>query len=79
MAVTEALMSLFLKELVSVDRVLATVRRFRKAGLLDDPEGDDAENSIDQEEALLYWVEMCCQALKNRVAKEQEEEDEVIP
>ena len=63
MAVTEALMSLFLKELISVDRVVGVAK-----GLW--PESDATPS--DQEEALLAWVDSAAQALKKEIVKELE-------
>ena len=75
MAVTEALMSLFLKESVSTSRVLRTVRRMDKNskaldnGDLESSGGLDPD-SADPEEALLLWVSESCRAVKKKAMDE---------
>jgi hypothetical protein len=66
MAVTEALMSLFLKESVSTERVLATVRRLDKNKSYD---GGEFEG-LDPEEALMLWVGETCRAVKKKAEDE---------
>ena len=75
MAVTEALMSLFLKESVSTSRVLSTVRRMDKnSKALDngDLEGGGGldPDSADPEEALMLWVSESCRAVKKKAVDE---------
>ena len=72
MAVTEALMSLFLKESVSTSRVLSTVRRMDKnSKALDTSNGDDLDpDSADPEEALMLWVSESCRAVKKKAVDE---------
>ena len=72
MAVTEALMSLFLKESVSTSRVLSTVRRMDKnSKALDTSNGDDLDpDSADPEEALMLWVSESCRAVKKKAMDE---------
>ena len=80
MAVTEALMSLFLKESVSTSRVLRTVRRMDKnskaldtsnnGGDLEGGGGGLDPDSADPEEALLLWVSESCRAVKKKAMDE---------
>ena len=78
MAVTEALMSLFLKESVSTSRVLSTVRRMDKNSKALDTSsnnGGDLESgldpdSADPEEALMLWVSESCRAVKKKAMDE---------
>ena len=73
MAVTEALMSLFLKESVSTSRVLSTVRRMDKnSKALDngDLESGLDPDSADPEEALMLWVSESCRAVKKKAVDE---------
>ena len=72
MAVTEALMQLFVKEMVSLERVTSTVKRFSS---LDE---SGKEDPADQEEALLLWINKCGEALQKKAEKESKNEDEVI-
>ena len=60
MAVMEALMSLFVKEHVTPERVVSGIRRFSKMEAVPG----------DQEEALLMWINQSCQALRDRVDRE---------
>ena len=71
MAVTEALMALFLKESVSNERVLATIRR------LDKNKSFNTEDvtRLEPEEALMLWIKEAAIALKKSV---QEGGSEVI-
>ena len=75
MAVIEALMTLFIKELVTADRVVATIKRFETMKLTSDSAKDDGlDNDIpkpsDQAEALLLWVTRSGDALKQRIIDE---------
>ena len=75
MAVIEALMTLFIKELVTADRVVATIKRFETMKLTSDSAKDDGlDNDIpkpsDQGEALLLWVTRSGDALKQRIIDE---------
>ena len=84
MAVTEALMSLFLKESVSTSRVLSTVRRMDKNKTFDNNGGDlgggDLDNA-DPEEALMLWLSESCRAVKKKamdeVGKADKDSDQV--
>ena len=86
MAVTEALMSLFLKESVSTSRVLNTVRRMDKNKTFDSNGsgggdlGGDLDNA-DPEEALMLWVSESCRAVKKKamdeVGKADKDSDQV--
>ena len=69
MAVTEALMSLFLKELVATEKVLEVVRRLEKSFNLTET---NSASPTDQEEALLIWVNKCCQVVKKKAEGELE-------
>ena len=70
MAVTEALMQLFVKELVSIDRLTGSVKRF--AGW------DDKDQPADQEEALILWINKSAEALQKKAEHETKDEEEVI-
>ena len=63
MAVIEALMQLFIKEQVSVDRVLSTVKRFSAPV-------STSEAPTDPDSALLLWTKRCCEALKGSIENE---------
>ena len=63
MAVMEGIMSLFVKEVVSAEKVVAAIRRFAE---LDPTQTAPKE----PEEALLLWIAKACQALKKRIATE---------
>ena len=77
MAVIEAIMSLYVKETVSCDRVAATVQRF---GLRSGGGGISAEESLpsDSEEALLHWVAGSADALRERAAAELASDPEQV-
>ena len=81
MAVTEALMSLFLKESVSTSRVLSTVRRMDKNKSFDDRGDLDNLDNADPEEALMLWVSESCRAVKKKamdeVGKADKDSDQV--
>ena len=81
MAVTEALMSLFLKESVSPARVLSTVRRMDKNKSFD--EDGDLVTSGDPEEALMLWVSESCRAVRKKaldeVKADKNDADQVRP
>jgi len=71
MAVMEAIMNLFVKEVASAERIVSAVRRFS------DPTDPLVATSLQQtpkdaEQALLLWISMSCQALKKRLAAEAE-------
>ena len=75
MAVTEGLMSLFIKEMVTADRVVSTIKRFGHLKLTSDSAKDDAldndtQKPSDQEEALLLWITRSGDALKPRIIDE---------
>ena len=63
MAVIEALMQLFIKEQVSVERVLNTVKRFSAPV-------STSEAPTDPDSALLLWTKRCCESLKLRIEDE---------
>ena len=63
MAVIEALMQLFIKEQVSVERVLNTVNRFSAPV-------STSEAPTDPDSALLLWTKRCCESLKLRIEDE---------
>ena len=76
MAVTEALMQLFIKEQVTADRVVSTIKRFSSninltSESTDRGGGENIDNEIpkpsNQEEALLLWVTRCGDALKQKI------------
>jgi len=68
MAVIEALMQLFIKEQVAVDRVLNTVKRFSAPV-------STSEAPTDPDSALLLWSKRCCEALKLKIENEAEESE----
>uniref|UniRef100_A0A0K2TD42 Patronin n=1 Tax=Lepeophtheirus salmonis TaxID=72036 RepID=A0A0K2TD42_LEPSM len=63
MAVTEAVMSLFIKEAVSLECIQSATRRI----LCNEK---DVTPSNDQEESLLNWVNACCIALKHQAEED---------
>lgn len=63
MAVIEALMQLFIKEQVSVDKVLSTVKRFSAPV-------STSEAPTDPDSALLLWAKRCGESLKLRIEAE---------
>ncbi|XP_025830608.1 patronin isoform X4 [Agrilus planipennis] len=63
MAVIEAIMLLYAKEVVSPDRVLAAVQRFNQR------KTSSPEN---YEQGLLLWITHGCEALKKRIEQETE-------
>lgn len=64
MAVMEGIMNLFVKEVVSADKVVASIRRFADLDSLQTPPPKDAE------QALLLWITKACQAFKKRLTTE---------
>lgn len=78
MAVIEALMTLFIKELVTADRVVTTIKRFEN---LKSDSTKDIDNDIpkpsDQGEALLFWITRSGDLLKERIIEELGESGEV--
>lgn len=64
MAVIEMIMSLYTKEVVTSDRVLAAVQRFSHG---EHPAPHVPENN---EQALLLWVCHACEALRKRIEQE---------
>ena len=80
MAVIEALMSLFIKELVTADRVVSTIKRFENLKSLSDSTKDidnDIPKPSDQGEALLLWVTRSGDVLKQRIISELGESGEI--
>ena len=63
MAVIEAIMILYAKEVVAPDRVLAAVHRFNH-GQNTTPAPEN------HEQGLLLWVSHACNALKKRIDQE---------
>ena len=72
MAVIEALMQLFIKESVSLDKMRNVVKRFAS---LDE---SGKENPADQEEALLLWINKSAETLQKKAEKEAKSDEEVI-
>ncbi|XP_069685522.1 patronin isoform X3 [Periplaneta americana] len=70
MAVIEAIMVLYAKEVVTPDRVLAAIQRFSHSRTAS-PEPLPA----DHEEGLLLWVNKACSALKQRIEQELDQGD----
>ena len=71
MAVIEALMQLFIKEQVSVERVLNTVKRFSAPV-------STSEAPTDPDSALLLWTKRCCESLKLRIEEEHKNNGEEV-
>jgi hypothetical protein len=70
MAVIEAIMVLYAKEVVTPDRVLAAIQRFSHS------RGASSEPlPADHEEGLVLWVNKACSALKQRVEQELQQVD----
>ena len=71
MAVIEALMALFIKEQVTADRVVTTIKRFENLKSNSDSTKDnDIPKPSDQGEALLLWVTRSGDLLKQRIIEE---------
>lgn len=64
MAVIEATMTLYAKEVVTPDRISAAVQRFT-AGRAAPP-----QTSENIEQSLLMWISRACEALRKRVEQE---------
>lgn len=80
MAVIEALMSLFIKELVTADRVVSTIKRFESLKSNSDSTKDidnDIPKPSDQGEALLLWVTRSGDVLKQRIINELGDSGEI--
>ena len=80
MAVIEALMTLFIKELVTADRVVTTIKRFENLKSASDSTKDinnDIPKPSDQGEALLFWVTRSGDLLKERIIEELGDSGEV--
>lgn len=60
MAVMEAIMSLFVKEAVSPEKVVAAIRQFAVLDASQPPPKD-------AEQALLSWISKSCQAFKKQL------------
>lgn len=70
MAVIEAIMVLYAKEVVTPDRVIAAIQRFSHSrSASPDP------LPADHEEGLVLWVNKACSALKQRIEQELEQGD----
>lgn len=65
MAVMEGIMNLFVKEVVSAERVVAAVRRFADLDTTATPPKEP-------EQALLLWINKACQSFKKRLAAEND-------
>jgi len=80
MAVTEALMTLFLRETVSIERVAAAAQRIQlpaaAASASKAVAAAPPPEATDQEEALLRWVSACCAKVKTRAEAELEDDEE---
>jgi len=71
MAVIEAIMVLYAKEVVTPDRVLAAIQRFSHS------RGASSEPlPADHEEGLVLWVNKACSALKQRVEQEVQQQQQ---
>ena len=65
MAVIEAIMSLFLKETVTTERIVSTIKRFNLKDV-----DETSLGGADQEEALLQWVTYSGEALKQKIGSD---------
>ena len=72
MAVIEALMLLYIRELVEPARVSLAVKRFTK-----NMSGDDVPQ--EPEEALIYWVNESCQSLRKKLDESKKSSDTFLP
>ena len=66
MAVMEAIMALYIRELITAERVVGVVRRFTALQ-------PSTELPADQEEALLLWINKACARLRGQIAAEVRE------
>uniref|UniRef100_A0A0P5T5D5 Calmodulin regulated spectrin-associated protein 1 1 (CAMSAP1L1) n=1 Tax=Daphnia magna TaxID=35525 RepID=A0A0P5T5D5_9CRUS len=73
MAVMEGIMNLFVKEVVSAERVVAAIRRFAELDASQTPPPKEAE------QALLLWITKACQSLKKRLTAEVDGHGEDVP
>ncbi|XP_046460066.1 patronin-like isoform X35 [Daphnia pulex] len=73
MAVMEGIMNLFVKEVVSAERVVAAIRRFADLDASQTPAPKEAE------QALLLWITKACQSLKKRLTAEVDGHGEDVP
>ena len=60
MAVMEAIMALFVKEVVSPEKIVAAIRQFAELDTSQPPPKEP-------EQALLLWISKTCQALKKQL------------
>ena len=72
MAVIEALMLLYIRELVEPARVSQAVKRFTK-----NRSGDDVPQ--EPEEALIYWVNESCQSLRKKLDETKKGSETFLP
>lgn len=70
MAVIEAMMQLYAKEVVTPDRVVAAVQRFSHSR-----SSPPSELPVNHEESLLLWLKKSCAALKQKIDQEIEQTD----
>ena len=64
MAVTEAIMTLYIKEVVTGDRIANAVRRLRDVS----KSSIGGQSAHDVEEALVIWINQSCSALTQMIA-----------
>ncbi len=69
MAVTEALMSLYLKEVVASKRLADVVHIMRKS--TGEEVAQEEEDEQDPEDVLVAWADACCKILKHKTSKQQ--------
>ncbi|XP_059087795.1 patronin-like isoform X3 [Tigriopus californicus] len=80
MAVTEAVMGLVLKETVNVDKVKGVIQRLEKAFGLEEQElTSERAVPTDQEEALVLWVNACCEVARKQSEEQLGGEDHSTP
>ncbi len=63
MSMIDALMKVHMNELVSVEKVVAAVRRFAAFK-------SSSELPFDAEDALLFWMNKVCASVKQRLEKQ---------
>ena len=75
LAVTEALMALWIRETVNVAKVAESIRRLEKGTAW---EVTDTSEINDPEDALIAWTGACCKALKAKILDELNQGEEKV-
>lgn len=63
MAVIDALMTAHVRQVVSVDKVVAAVGKYAHV--------DEKETPVDSEDSLLFWINKICSAVRDNLEKIQ--------